>query len=194
MPKRRRPGRKSQDTADQTLAESGFALRASELDEFYSHFIYTAEGAPGGGPVSATAHIDDVDEDPVLLVDGLTRRFRYPGWRLGWVVGPRAMIDGLGRATSAIDGGPSRVVQRAALEVLQPERADQETDALRKLFADKRRLMLDTLTLGPCLRFVTMMRRLLISEYRSRDERRARFCPRHDRPHRPLPSQPYREA
>lgn len=111
------------------------------LDEFYSHFIYEPEGSPGVGPVSAAAVVDDVQSEPVLLIDGLTKSFRYPGWRVGWAVGPPAMIDTLGRAASAIDGGPSQPIQRAALEVLKPERADAESSALRQVFARKRNLM-----------------------------------------------------
>jgi aspartate/methionine/tyrosine aminotransferase len=106
------------------------------LDEFYSHFVYG-----GGGPVSAAAHVEDVDRDPVILVDGLTKCYRYPGWRLGWAVGPKDMLDTLSRTASAIDGGPSRIVQRAALEVLEPAYADQETSALRAVFEKKRDLM-----------------------------------------------------
>jgi hypothetical protein len=82
-----------------------------------------------------------VDRDPVLVVDGLTKSFRYPGWRLGWAVGPPDLVEALGRAASAIDGGPSRAVQRAALAVLEPERADRETAAVRRAFARKRNLM-----------------------------------------------------
>jgi hypothetical protein len=52
------------------------------------------------------------------------------------------MVDALTRAASAIDGGPSMPVQRAAVEVLAPERADTETRALRAVFARKRNLML----------------------------------------------------
>jgi len=115
------------------------------LDEFYSHFIYTENGEPGAGPVSAAAHIEDVNEDPVLLIDGLTKCFRYPGWRLGWAVGPPDLVETLGRAASAIDGGPSQAVQRAALEVLEPARADQETTAVREVFARKRNLMVESL-------------------------------------------------
>ncbi|NOT30753.1 MAG: pyridoxal phosphate-dependent aminotransferase [Planctomycetes bacterium] len=111
------------------------------LDEFYSHFIYEGE-RPAAGPVSAAAFVEDVERDPVVLVDGLTKNFRYPGWRVGWALGPRAMVDALTRAASAIDGGPSMPVQRAAVEVLAPARADQETSALRRVFARKRNLMI----------------------------------------------------
>lgn len=114
------------------------------LDEFYSHFVYDGN-APGAGPVSAAAFVEDVERDPVVLIDGLTKSFRYPGWRVGWAVGPRAMVDALTRAASAIDGGPSRPVQRAAVAVLEPARADQETQALRRVFAQKRNLMVERL-------------------------------------------------
>ena len=51
---------------------------------------------------------DDVEQDPVIVFDGLTKSFRYPGWRVGWAVGPSAMIETMARTASAIDGGPSR--------------------------------------------------------------------------------------
>jgi len=115
------------------------------LDEFYSHFIYDSNGAAAPGPVSAAAFVTDVNRDPVMLVDGLTKNFRYPGWRIGWVVGPAPAIEQINRAASAIDGGPGTLAQRAALQLLEPARADQETDAVRKVFARKHRLMRDAL-------------------------------------------------
>lgn len=115
------------------------------LDEYYSQFVYDADGLPTGEPVSAARIVEDVDEDPVVLVDGLTKGFRYPGWRLGWVVGPAQIIEQVTRAAGAIDGGPPTIVQRAALEVLNPKYADQETSAVRAAFARKRSLIVDGL-------------------------------------------------
>jgi len=115
------------------------------LDEFYSHFIYTPDGKPGAGPVSAAPFVDDVESDPVILIDGLTKSYRYPGWRVGWAVGPSHMMETLARTASSIDGGPSRIAQRAALAALQPEQADQETNALRIGFAKKRNVMVERL-------------------------------------------------
>jgi len=112
------------------------------LDEFYSHFTY---GELSAGPVSAAPFIEDVDRDPVVLVDGLTKCFRYPGWRLGWIVAPRTIIQKITAAGSFLDGGTSRPVQRAAMQVLEPGRADQETRAVRIVFADKQKLTLNTL-------------------------------------------------
>jgi aspartate/methionine/tyrosine aminotransferase len=106
------------------------------LDEFYSHFNFE-----GDEPISGAPFIEDVDRDPVLLFDGLTKSYRYPGWRVGWVVGPPEMVETMARTASAIDGGPSRIAQRAALAALEPARADQETRALRTVFKRKRDTM-----------------------------------------------------
>ena len=130
---------------DELAAWTDMARRRSVtllMDEFYSHFIY------GGAtqPVSSAAFVEDVNEDPVVIVDGLTKSFRYPGWRVGWVVAPKPVITALTAAGSFLDGGPCRPMQRAAIEVLQPGRADQETNALRKAFSEKRDLTVQRLT------------------------------------------------
>ena len=56
---------------------------------------------------------------------------------MGWVLAPKHVIQTLTAAGSFLDGGSSRPMQRAAIEVLKPERADQETDAVRREFAIK---------------------------------------------------------
>jgi aspartate/methionine/tyrosine aminotransferase len=115
------------------------------MDESYSHFIYGEDGAPGDGPVSAAAYVRNVEKDPVLIVDGLSKNFRYPGWRLSWVVGPSRVIQNLERCATGFDGGPSLPAQRLAIKALDPERADEETGAVRRLFARKRNVMLEGL-------------------------------------------------
>ncbi len=114
------------------------------MDEFYSHYVYRG-GRPAEGPVSAAAHVEDVNRDPVVIFDGLTKCFRYPGWRVGWVVAPKDVIRTLTAAGSFLDGGPGRPIQRAAIAVLQPERADRETAAVRAHFADKHRMTVERL-------------------------------------------------
>ncbi len=115
------------------------------MDESYSHFIYGEDGAPESGPVSAAAYVRNVEKDPVLIVDSLSKNFRYPGWRLSWAVGPSSVIKNLERAASGLDGGPSLPAQRLAIKALDPERADEETTAVRRLFAKKRNVMVEGL-------------------------------------------------
>jgi aspartate/methionine/tyrosine aminotransferase len=57
------------------------------MDEFYGGYNYTSDC--DGTTISAAENIEDVDEDDVLIIDGLTKRFRLPGWRIAWIVGPK---------------------------------------------------------------------------------------------------------
>ena len=56
----------------------------------------------------ASKSIEDVDKDPVIIFDGLTKNWRYPGFRISWTVGPRKVIDAVASAGSFLDGGGSR--------------------------------------------------------------------------------------
>lgn len=109
------------------------------IDEFYSHYVYTHQA---GHTVSAARYVEDVDHDPIVLVDGLTKNWRYPGLRISWTVGPRSVIDGLASAGSFLDGGPPHPLQRAVVPLLDPAVADQEARAIQTTFAEKRALML----------------------------------------------------
>jgi len=108
------------------------------LDEFYSHYIWN-DGPP---ILSAASHVKDVDRDPVVILDGLTKNWRYPGWRISWIVGPRSVIEAVTSAGSFLDGGGSRPMQRAALDLVTPDYARQETEAIRRAFAPKRERLL----------------------------------------------------
>jgi len=110
------------------------------VDEFYSHYIWD-EKFPGG-MVSAAQHVEDVNRDPVVIFDGLTKNWRYPGWRCGWVVGPEQVIESVISAGSFLDGGGSRPLQVAALPLLDPESTRRETEAVRTSFRRKRDLLL----------------------------------------------------
>lgn len=111
------------------------------LDEFYSHYIWN--GAPGTSPmVSAAQYVQDVDKDPVVLFDGLTKNWRYPGWRTTWIVGPKQVIEAVSSTGSFLDGGGSKPLQRAAIPLLEPAVVLQETAALQQAFLRKRALMM----------------------------------------------------
>jgi aspartate/methionine/tyrosine aminotransferase len=114
------------------------------LDEFYSHYVWS--GPPEEeGIVSAARYVRDVDKDPVVILDGFTKNWRYPGWRTTWVVGPRAVIEAVSSTGSFLDGGGSRPLQRAAVPLLDPDHVRAETRAIRAAFQRKRSVLLDGL-------------------------------------------------
>jgi len=108
------------------------------LDEFYSWYIYPEEGEEYGRSVSGAEFVEDVNEDPVILIDGLTKNFRLPGWRTCWVIGPKNLISALSQSGSFLDGGANHPLQIAALPLLDPGRLIQEKIALQKHFHKKR--------------------------------------------------------
>jgi N-succinyldiaminopimelate aminotransferase len=115
------------------------------LDEFYSHYTWSAESNEEG-LVSSARYVEDVDRDPVVILDGFTKNWRYPGWRTTWVLGPSSVIDAVTSSGSFLDGGGSRPLQRAAIPLLEPGYVRAETEAIRRAFLRKRRLLMDGLT------------------------------------------------
>ncbi|KJX94912.1 unnamed protein product [Zymoseptoria tritici ST99CH_3D1] len=106
------------------------------MDEFYCGYNYTTDC--DGTVISAADNIDDVDEDDVLIIDGLTKRFRLPGWRVAWIVGPKEFIKALGSCGSYLDGGTNVPFQEAAVSMLEPTRVRTEMVALQTHFRMKR--------------------------------------------------------
>ncbi len=115
------------------------------LDEFYSHYLYGDAARDDGPSLSAARYVQDVDADPVVLIDGLTKNWRYPGWRLSWTVGPKDVISRITSAGSFLDGGPPHPIQRAALPMIEQAWADAEALAIQAEFGRKRELVLGRL-------------------------------------------------
>jgi aspartate/methionine/tyrosine aminotransferase len=114
------------------------------LDEFYSHYIY--RGSPGALPVeSAARYVKDVDQDPVVVFDGFTKNWRYPGWRITWALAPKSVVDRFASAGSFLDGGGSKPLQRAAIPLFEDDYVTKETLAIQNAFRDKRDRMLSRL-------------------------------------------------
>lgn len=106
------------------------------IDEFYSHYVYG--DLPDPRIVSAASYIHDVNKDPVVLFDGFTKNWRYPGWRVSWAIGPKSVIEALASAGSFLDGGGSKPLQRAALPLLEEAYVRQETAAIQAAYRQKR--------------------------------------------------------
>jgi len=111
------------------------------FDEFYSHYIYDKEV----NYVSAAEYVEDVNSDAIIIIDGLTKNWRYPGFRVSWTLAPKAVIEGIASAGSFIDGGCARPMQIAATKLVNKKTADTEAAAIKKEFTAKRDFMLEQL-------------------------------------------------
>jgi len=112
------------------------------LDEFYFNHIYSDSY---NGLVSSAAFIDDINQTPVIIVAGLSKAFRYPGWRLCWAIGPEQTIENISSLSSFLDGGASHPIQVASLPLINNECLAQETVAIHKRYKAKRDFMMSEL-------------------------------------------------
>lgn len=122
-------------------------LRLSRPHSLNDRLVYSWYQLQGdlGKAVSAAEYIDDPDEDPIVLIDGMTKNFRAPAWRVCWVVGPKEFISALASAGSYLDGGASTLGQYLSIQMLEPSRVEQDRIALQKHFRMKRELVLSRL-------------------------------------------------
>jgi N-succinyldiaminopimelate aminotransferase len=114
------------------------------IDEFYSHYVWN-NSSDDSGLVSAARYVEDVDADPIVLFDGFTKNWRYPGWRCTWIVAPQPVIEAVSSSGSFLDGGGSKPLQRSAIPLLVHELVRSETAAIRRAFLRKRRILTEGL-------------------------------------------------
>lgn len=123
------------------------------LDEFYSHYYYDGEGIDpeDGGldddnnwpkTVSSSLYINEVNSDPVVIINGLTKNWRCPGFRICWIVAPKRIIRMLSSAGSFLDGGANTPLQKLALPLMDLDFIRRDTWALQRHFRKKRDFLL----------------------------------------------------
>jgi aspartate aminotransferase len=77
-------------------------------DECYSHFIYD-----GGKPYSIAGHASS--KEHVIVAGSLSKTFAMTGWRAGFALAPKPVIEAMTRLQSQSTSNPSSITQKAAL-------------------------------------------------------------------------------
>lgn len=109
-------------------------------DEIYRRLYY-------GEDRDSAPSVLDVAGRPerVLALDGMSKAFSMPGWRIGWAVGPTEVIEqaaALQSQTTSAAAGPS---QYAAAAILDAPQRDEIVGAFRETLDGRRRLSLEAL-------------------------------------------------
>jgi aspartate/methionine/tyrosine aminotransferase len=107
------------------------------IDEFYSHYIYKNTGTDHNC-VSSAEYVEDVNRDAVIIVDGLTKNWRYPGLRLSWTLAPKDIIQKISSAGSFLDGGASHPIQLASMPLIKSDIANRHALDIQNSFVDKK--------------------------------------------------------
>jgi LL-diaminopimelate aminotransferase len=109
-----------------------FALKHHVIichDAAYSEIFYD-----GRRPVSFM-EIDGA-KDVGIEFHSLSKTFNMTGWRIGFAVGHRQVLAGLGKVKSNLDSGVFQAVQEAGITALESD--DRLTDGLRKVYQERR--------------------------------------------------------
>ena len=103
-------------------------------DEIYRRLVY--EGEPAVSPASLGAE----SRSRTVIVDGASKSFAMTGYRIGFLAGPRPVVDAVTRLHSQTTGAPNTVSQAAYTAALQVE--PPEVAGMVREFAARRDLCL----------------------------------------------------
>ncbi|ACP38079.1 pyridoxal phosphate-dependent aminotransferase [Saccharolobus islandicus] len=103
-------------------------------DEIYDNFVYE-------GKMRST--LEDSDwRDFLIYVNGFSKTFSMTGWRLGYIVAKREIIQKMGVLAANIYTAPTSFVQKAAVKAFD---TFDEVNEMVKLFKKRRDVMYDQL-------------------------------------------------
>jgi aspartate/methionine/tyrosine aminotransferase len=108
-------------------------------DEIYSKILYESE--------FYSATIRDRCEDRSILLDGFSKAFSMTGWRLGYIVGPEALIEKLVTLTVNAFSCTPEFIQRAGIAALTGTR--EPLREMRETFNKRREVIVDGLNSIP---------------------------------------------
>lgn len=100
----------------EVLAERDIAV---VVDEIYARISYV----PVGRWLRAAPQLADRS----FIVDGVSKAYAMTGWRLGWLIGPQALMDMASAVQSHLSSHPSSITQRAATFALEQHAGVEST-------------------------------------------------------------------
>ena len=113
-------------------------------DEIYERLVF------GGAQATCFASLRPGLIDRTITVSGASKTFAMTGWRVGWALGPAAVIKAMGNVQSQQTGCPCSVSQYAALAAVEGDQACVER--MRKEFEARRDLVCARLAKMPGVR------------------------------------------
>jgi aspartate aminotransferase len=81
-------------------------------DECYSHFVYEPHK-----PFSIASAKDS--KERVIIIGSVSKTFAMTGWRIGYTLGPEALIQAIIKVQSQSTSNPTSIAQYAALEAMR---------------------------------------------------------------------------
>ncbi len=102
-------------------------------DEIYEHLVY-GDAVFSSVPVQAPEIADTC-----VVVNGVAKTYAMTGWRVGWMIGPRDVVDAAANLQSHATSNVCNVAQAAAFEAVSGDLAAVEV--MREAFDRRRQTM-----------------------------------------------------
>jgi aspartate aminotransferase len=130
------------------MRELAAVLRAHDcwivVDEIYAELVYD-----GFHHVSIAEIAPDLAAR-MIVIDGVSKTYAMTGWRIGWAIAPKPLIDALDVVQGQSTTNPTAIAQHAALAALTgPQDA---VEAMRAKFEKRRNAMVAGLNTVPGVR------------------------------------------
>ena len=113
-------------------------------DEIYRRLYYEGDSAPS---------IFDVPHEPgrVVHLDGISKAFSMPGWRIGYAVAPEEVVKKMSALQSQTTSGAAGPSQHAAAAVLSCPERDDIVESFRDILRRRRDTAVESLAEVPGL-------------------------------------------
>ncbi|MGH9338775.1 MAG: pyridoxal phosphate-dependent aminotransferase [Acidobacteriota bacterium] len=108
------------------------------FDEAYEYFTYGDEAH-----VSVASFVEESD-DFYAIVGSVSKTYSMTGWRIGYVVGCKELIEKISEFQSHQTGNPASISQKAALEALKS--SPELVQAMKAEYERRRGFVLDSLS------------------------------------------------
>lgn len=101
-------------------------------DDLYEHLIYE------GKFTSAAA----LAPDKVLIIHGASKAYALTGWRIGYGIGPKALIAAMNRLQGQVTGGANAVAQHATVAALnEVEKTAAFIEMTKRAYVERRDIL-----------------------------------------------------
>src|SRR5437867_6066557 len=105
-------------------------------DAAYSEIYYDGRRPPSFLEVEGA-------KDVGIEFHSLSKTFNMTGWRIGFAVGNRKILSGLGKVKSNLDSGAFQTIQEAGIEALLLD--ESVVEAIRRRYQERRDLLISGL-------------------------------------------------
>jgi aspartate aminotransferase len=109
------------------------------MDDIYHRLIFD-----GKKPINCLKYVKkDIEESKLILINGVSKLYAMTGFRIGWAVGNKKVIEAMANIQGHQTSGPSILLQKAAVGALNGIQAGVEN--LRVTLENNRNVLVDLL-------------------------------------------------